>query len=168
MYWRIGSGYRHQTAETNKGSFHAVVRSGSPPGLLAFSGKKAVGWCQVTSRDALPWINRVAKLRPVDDVPVWSISCFYIRKGHRKRGVTAALIEAAIAAATEAGAQVLEAYPFDSSLTRSSSFTGYSSTFLRAGFQIIARRVPFQPIMRLELYGMRTRGSGCWYNRTHG
>jgi len=31
----------------------------------------------------------------VDDVPVWSLSCFYVRKGYRKKGVTAALITAA-------------------------------------------------------------------------
>lgn len=108
MYWRIGPGYRRQAPETNKAALHAIVRNGPPPGLVAFSGNKAVG-------------------------------------------VTAALIDAAIGAAREAGARVLEAYPFDADLTRSTSFTGYSSTFLRAGFKIVARRVAFQPIMRLDL-----------------
>ena len=151
MYWRIGPGYRRQAPETNKATLHAIVCNGPSPGLVAFSGNKALGWCQLTSRDALPWINRVGKLRRVDDVPVWSISCFYIRKGQRRRGVTAALIDAAIGAAREAGACVLEAYPLDADLTGSTSFPGYSSTFLRAGFKIVARRVAFQPIMRLDL-----------------
>ena len=132
-------------------AFHAIVNGGPPPGLVAFSGDKAVGWCQLTPRDELAWINRGGKLGRADDVRVWSISCFYIRKGQRRRGVTAALIDAAIGAAREAGARILEAYPLDAEVTRSTSFTGYSSTFRRAGFKIAGRRTASQPIMRLEL-----------------
>jgi hypothetical protein len=44
-----------------------------------------VGWCQLTPRDALPWLDRAWRLKRVDVVPVWSLSCFYVRKGYRKR-----------------------------------------------------------------------------------
>jgi GNAT superfamily N-acetyltransferase len=63
-----------------------------------------VGWCQLTPRDALPWLNRAWRLKRVDDVPVWSLPCFYVRKGYRKKGVTAALITAALKAAKRAKA----------------------------------------------------------------
>jgi GNAT superfamily N-acetyltransferase len=43
-------------------------------------------------------------------VPVWSLSCFYVRKGYRNRGVTSALIAAALKAAKRAKAPALEAY----------------------------------------------------------
>ena len=33
-------------------------------------------------------------LEAIDDVPVWSISCFYVRRGYRKKGVMSALISA--------------------------------------------------------------------------
>jgi GNAT superfamily N-acetyltransferase len=108
--------------------------------LLAFDGDLPVGWCQLTERDALPWLDRTWRLRRVDDVTVWAISCFYVRIGHRRRGVTAALIEAAIQAARRAGAPALEAYPLDAHQTHSASGTGYASTFARAGFKIAARR----------------------------
>ena len=78
----------------------------------------------------------------------YRISCFYVRKGYRKRGVTAALIREALKAAREAGAPALEAYPLDADLTRSASFTGFASTFLRLGFQEVARRAPPRPILR--------------------
>jgi GNAT superfamily N-acetyltransferase len=152
MYWRIGSLYRKQSRETNKKAFHRVVRQGPPPGLLAFHGDVPVGWCQLTPRRALPWLDRTRRLKRVDEAPVWSISCFYVRKGYRRRGVTSVLIEAAIKAAKAAGGTVLEAYPLDADLTPSASGTGYSSTFLRAGFKIVARRVPPRPIMRLDLH----------------
>jgi GNAT superfamily N-acetyltransferase len=151
MYWRIGAAYRKNLHETNKAAFKKVVEQGPPPGLLAFYGDLAVGWCQLTPRNALPWLDRTWRLRRVDDVPVWSISCFYVRKGYRKQGITSALIAAAVKAAKSAGATALEAYPLDARLTPSASGTGYASTFARAGFKTLARRTPPRPIMRLNL-----------------
>ena len=151
MYWRIGNDYLKRPGEKNKAAFHDVVEHGPPPGLLAFDGDLPVGWCQLTPRDVLSWLDRAWRLKRLDDVPVWSISCFYIRKGYRKRGVTSALIDAAINSARRAGAPALEAYPLDASLTPSSSHTGYASTFARAGFRILARHVPSRPIMRYDL-----------------
>ena len=59
----------------------------------------------------LPWLDRAWRLKRVDDVPVWSLSCLYVRKGYRRRGVTSALIAAALNAAKRAKAPALEAYP---------------------------------------------------------
>src|SRR5512145_1880443 len=113
MYWRIGSAYRGRPAEENKKAFRTLVKRGPPPGLLAFDGDTAVGWCQLTPRDALPGLDRAQLFRPVDEVPVWSLSCFYVRRSHRKRGVMAALIAAAVKAARRAKAPALEAYPVE-------------------------------------------------------
>jgi GNAT superfamily N-acetyltransferase len=148
MYWRIGSAYRRRPRAANKAAFREVVEGGPPPGLLAFDGEVAVGWCQLTPRDALPWLERTWRLRRVDDVPVWSLSCLYVRKGRRRRGVTAAMIAVALQTAKRAGAPALEAYPLDADLSPSASGTGYASTFARAGFDTVARRTPARPIMR--------------------
>jgi len=149
MYWRIGAAYRRVPREANKAAFHEVVMKGPPPGLIAFDADVAVGWCQLTSREALPWLDH--RWKPVDEVSVWSISCFYVRKGYRRRGVTFALIHAAVKAAKKAGAQALEAYPLDAKLSPSASGTGYVSTFARAGFKTVAHRTASRPIMRLKL-----------------
>ena len=154
MYWRIGSAYRKRPRELNKAAFRKIVRRGPPPGLLAFDGDVAVGWCQLTPRNALPWLDRTPRLKPADAVPAWSLSCFYVRKGYRRRGVTSALIAGALKAAKRARAPALEAYPLDAKLTPSASFTGYASTFARAGFRTVARRVPPRPIMRHDLEAM--------------
>jgi len=151
VYWRIGGSYRKRSGTENKAAFREVVKHGPPPGLLAFDDDVAVGWCQLTPRDALPWLDRAWRLKRVDDVPVWSLSCFYVRKGYRKRGVTSALIITAIDAAKHVRAPALEAYPLDAALTPSASGTGYASTFARAGFKTVARRVPPRPIMRHDL-----------------
>jgi len=149
MYWRIGNAYRRRPQNANRADLHEVVKKGPPPGLLAFDDKVAVGWCQLTPRSVLPWLDH--SWRRVDETPVWCISCFYIRKGYRRRGITAILIDAAIEAAKKAGAPALEAYPLDGDLSPSASGTGYVSTFLRAGFKVVAHRSHARPIMRLDL-----------------
>lgn len=151
MYPRIGSAYRHRPAKGNQTSFRKVVRRGPPPGLLAFDGDLAVGWCQLTPRTAVPALDRVWRLARVDDVPVWSLSCLYVRIGHRRKGVTAALIAAAINAARRQGAPALEAYPLDGDHSPGASGTGFASTFRRAGFKTVGCRVPSRPIMRHDL-----------------
>ncbi|HWL86206.1 MAG TPA: GNAT family N-acetyltransferase [Polyangiaceae bacterium] len=152
MYWRIGSLYWQRPREENKKALKQIVKRGPPPGLLAFDGELAVGWCQLTSRDDLPWLDRGRMLARVDDVPVWSLSCFYVRKGYRKRGLTSALIAAALEAAKRAGAPAVEAYPYDTAQAPcSNDFTGFASTFARAGFYEVARRKATRPIMRHDL-----------------
>jgi len=151
MYWRIGAEYRKRSAVENQSAFHKIVEQGPPPGLIAFQGDLAVGWCQLTRHEDLPWLKNNSRFRAPDGSQVWSISCFYIRKGYRRQGVTAALIEAAIKRAKTAGAQRLEAYPLDAERTPSASGTGYASTFARLGFVEIARPTPPRPIMRYEL-----------------
>jgi hypothetical protein len=151
MYGRIGSAYRKRPREDNKAAFREIVERGPPPGLLAFDRELAVGWCQLTPRDAVPWLDRTWRLRRVDQLPVWSLSCFYVRIGSRRQGVTSRLIAAALNVARRAGAPALEAYPFDAAVSPSASGTGYASTFARAGFRTVACRTPARPIMRYDL-----------------
>jgi hypothetical protein len=151
MYWRVGSEYRQRSRDRNKAAFRQIVRRGPPPGLLAFDGDVAVGWCQLTPREQVPWLNRTWRLAPVDDVPVWSLSCLYVRIGYRRQHVTSALIAAAVKMASRAKAPAIEAYPLDADKTPSASGSGFASTFERAGFRTVALRVPARPIMRLYL-----------------
>jgi GNAT superfamily N-acetyltransferase len=151
MYGRIGSAYRTRPPAKNKAAFHAIVKHGPPPGLLAFDGDVAVGWCQLTPREAVPILDRSWRLKRADDLPVWSLSCLYVRPAYRRRGVTSQLIAAALKAAKRAGAPALEAYPFDAGVSPSASASGYASTFARLGFKTVARRVPARPIMRHDL-----------------
>ena len=58
MYWRLGGAYRGRREE-NKETLRKIVRRGPSPGLLAFNGDLPVGWCQLTPRDALPWLDRM-------------------------------------------------------------------------------------------------------------
>jgi GNAT superfamily N-acetyltransferase len=124
--------------------------------LLAFDGERAVGWCQLTPRDELGWLRRARFFERVDEVPVWSLSCFYVRRGYRRQGIMSAFIAAALKAAKRANAPALEAYPVDTARPDSTAnvFTGTTAAFTRAGFKAVARRTPSRPIMRHDLKGI--------------
>src|SRR5262249_45311462 len=66
MNWRIGREYCRRSPEANKADFKAIVTRGPAPGLLAFEGDLPVGWCQLTPRSALPWLDRQWRLKRVD------------------------------------------------------------------------------------------------------
>ena len=70
MYWRLGPAYHERPRAKNKAALRGLVKRGPPPGLLAFDGDVPVGWCLLTPRDRLAWLNRTRRLAPVDDVPV--------------------------------------------------------------------------------------------------
>ena len=147
MYWRIGGAYR-ETRDENRDALRSVVRHGPPPGLLAFDGDLAVGWCQVTPRRALSYLDGYTRFGPLDARQVWSVSCFFVRRGYRKRGVGSALLAAAIRFAREAGAPAIEAYP---STKDPGWYTGLASTFEKAGFRNVGGRTADRPVMRREL-----------------
>ena len=153
MYWRIGSEYHKREREKNRKAFRRIVEQGPPPGLLAFDGERVVGWCQLTPRAQLAWLDRKPPFERVDALPVWSISCFYVRRGYRRKGVMRALIAGALKAAKHSHAAALEAYPVDTAQPGSTSnvFTGTVSAFRRMGFKTVARREATRPMMRHDL-----------------
>jgi GNAT superfamily N-acetyltransferase len=153
MYWRTGPRYGQRPRDANKDDLRRLVTSGRPPGLLAFDGEVAVGWCELAPRAELGWLARARHLEPVDDLPVWSIPCFYVRRAHRRGGVSGALIDAARAVAAAAGAPALEGYPVDTDVPGHTGnlFPGVASTFASRGFEVVARRKPDRPIMRTRL-----------------
>jgi GNAT superfamily N-acetyltransferase len=156
MYWRIGPRYRQRPHQHNQDDLKRLAsaeQAQQAPGLLAFDADLAVGWCALAPRTRLDWLAHARYLEPVDDLPVWSVPCFYVRRTYRGRGITGELIEAAAHHAASAGAPALEAYPVDTTVPNHTRnlFPGVASTFAAHGFQAVAIRKPDRPIMRRRL-----------------
>ncbi|MCA1736165.1 MAG: GNAT family N-acetyltransferase [Actinobacteria bacterium] len=152
MWWRVTSReWEEGHGKGNRQELKTLVDHGEEPALLAFEGNEPIGWIAVAPRSEYPRLDRSPKLRPVDDQPVWSITCFYIDRHHRKQGVAKELLLAAVDYAASNGAQVIEAYPIDtsrlSSPTSASLYTGTLAMFEEAGFREVARRGG-RPIVR--------------------
>ncbi|HUG13635.1 MAG TPA: GNAT family N-acetyltransferase [Thermomicrobiales bacterium] len=138
----------------NRQALQAIVQSGQTPGMLAYVDGDAAGWCAVAPREEFSALERSRILKPVDDAPVWSITCLFVAKEHRRQGLTLALIDAALAHARTNGATVVEAYPVEpksSDMPPVFIWTGVASMFAQCGFSEVARRSATRPIMRISL-----------------
>lgn len=154
MWWRLPRAqWMKQKGAANKEGFRAVVQAGPPPGLLAYADGEAAGWCALAPRTDYPRLANSRVLKPLDTKPVWSISCFFVARRFRRRGISLALLRAAAAYARTQGAALIEGYPYEpkSGWPDVFYYTGQASTFRKAGFREVARRSPTRPIMRRAL-----------------
>jgi GNAT superfamily N-acetyltransferase len=155
MVWRLarkdwvdGKGAR------NRRSLRKIVLEGERPGVLGYLGKEPIAWCAVAPREEYSYLERSRVLAPLDDEPVWSISCLFVLKPYRRQGVSVALLEAAVEFARKRGAAIVEGYPAEPTMEKTPDpfvWTGTPSAFRKAGFREILRRSPTRPIMRLSM-----------------
>jgi GNAT superfamily N-acetyltransferase len=107
------------------------------PGVLAHLDGEVAGWAGIAPRAELHPFATSRKIPHLDDLPVWSLWCIRVRPGYRKKGITAALIEGAVAYARASGAPCVESYPTDNDGQRvdlTMAFVGTRSMFERSGF----------------------------------
>jgi hypothetical protein len=149
-------------ADRNRDALCSQVRQGPPPGVLAHRDGEPVGWCAVAPRPTYTRLPRTEVLRgtpPAElaDPAVWSVTCFVVRVGHRRGGLSRVLLDGAVRLARDGGARVVEGYPVDVAAKAATSsaelYHGALSTFLSAGFLEVARPRPARPVVRLELPG---------------
>jgi GNAT superfamily N-acetyltransferase len=135
-------------------------RSGTTSGLVAYLDDAPVGWCAVEPRTAYTGLLRVYRVpwegREEDkgDETVWAVTCLFTRAGHRRRGISYALAEAAVDHARRAGARALEAYPMvmepGQSMITEELHVGTRSVFAAAGLVEVSRPTLRRAVMRIE------------------
>jgi GNAT superfamily N-acetyltransferase len=152
MVWRLPRReFEQGKGDENRAALARLVASGAQPGLLAYLGGQPIGWCAVGPRAWYPALERSRLLKPVDDTPVWSVSCLFVARPYRRRGVTTQLLRAAVAHAAQHGARMVEGYPVEprsAEMPPVFAWTGVASAFAAAGFVEVARRSETRPIMR--------------------
>jgi GNAT superfamily N-acetyltransferase len=146
--------------EGNRRAFRKIVNQGSPPGILAYAADKAVGWCSVAPRESYPSLMRSRVLKPADEQPAWSLTCLFVARDWRGRGMSEALVRASVDYVRERGGRLVEAYPTDprgKRLAAVSSYMGTPAIFRAAGFREFSRPSPARVIMRRQLRPRRSR-----------
>ena len=123
-----------------------LVAAGVPVGLLGYADGEPVAWCSVAPRATFRGLDVVG----APNEPVWSLTCFYVRSDHRRRGVMRLLLDAALAEARAHGAAALEAYPVDPD-SPSYRFGGFVPSFEAAGFREVGRLGTRRHVMRKSL-----------------
>jgi GNAT superfamily N-acetyltransferase len=152
MFWRLPRReWEAGKGAGNRKALKRIVTRGDAPGVIGYASDEPVAWCAVAPRETYTALGRSRVLRPVDDKPVWSISCLFVLKAYRRRGVSVKMLEGAAAFARERGASIVEGYPVEPSNEKAPDpfiWTGTPSAFRKAGFAEVARRSKTRPIMR--------------------
>jgi GNAT superfamily N-acetyltransferase len=139
--------------ESRKRALKALVDRGVVPGLIAYRAGRPIGWISLGPRADYSKLARSPVMKPVDEVPVWSIVCFFVDARERGQGVAEALLKAALAWARKQGVTLVEAYPVDRAHRGSddSMWFGAMSMYDASGFREVARRKPTRAVVRKRL-----------------
>ena len=119
-----------------------------------------VGWVAVEPRTEYPRLlgkPTVWKGRPDEDSgddSVWAVTCFVVRKGYRRRGLSYALAAAAVGYAKANGARALEGYAMltqpGREITWGELHVGARQVFAEAGLDEVSRPSVRRAVMRIE------------------
>lgn len=152
MTWRLQKAdYERLKGDGNKKAIKKLANQNEPIGILAFLDDEPAGWCAVAPREKYVRLETSRVLKPIDDQPVWSVSCFFIAKPYRRKGLSVKLLKATLAYAKKEGARIVEAYPLepkDKKMPDVFAWTGILSSFIAAGFKEEKRHSPARPIVR--------------------
>ncbi|HRQ22124.1 MAG TPA: GNAT family N-acetyltransferase [Anaerolineales bacterium] len=163
MFWKLrGKAYDENKGYRNRQMQKSIVDAKTVPGLIAYYEGYPVGWVAIEPRGQYPKLAHSRILKPVDDQEVWSITCLFVEKKHRRRGLAVELIKAAVWHAGKNGGRIVEGYPVETKKDEAPPFifTGTDSAFRQAGFKEVARNSPTRPIFRFNIPTPSGRGRG--------
>lgn len=152
MWWRL----RHRDYENSKGHknkelLKKLVNENKPLGIIAYENEKPIGWCSISPRKYLIRLETSRIFKPLDTVPVWSITCLYVNKDYRNKGLSGQLINWASEYAFNNGAMCIESYPILNKKKKTPdtfAFVGLKTAFEKASFKVIKQASETRCIMR--------------------
>src|SRR5512141_1232859 len=97
MFFRIPyKTFQEIKPDGNKKLMRKIVNKGEPVGLIASLEKEPVGWIALAPREDYMKLDNSRAFKRIDDKPVWSITCVFIKKEFRRIGLSQQLIRGAI------------------------------------------------------------------------
>ncbi|PFH11657.1 Acetyltransferase (GNAT) family protein [Collimonas sp. PA-H2] len=134
---------RSKTAVQNRAEKERRVQQGHAHAALVYDGTACIGWCQFGPTAELPRIKHLRAYREgLAALPDWRITCFFIDKAYRGKGVAAAALAGALQEIARLGGGTVESYPEDVEGRKvSASFlhNGTVAMFERHGFERLRR-----------------------------
>ena len=148
MVFRAPPGRSHAPDNAaKKAEMQRRVRADEPVGILAYAEGEPVAWCSIAP---VGTFQRLGKGIDTEREGVWALTCFFVPRWLRAKGLSRRLLQAAIDHARGRGAHTLEAYPVDLD-SPSYGYLGRVPMFLEAGFEEIGRHGTRRHVMRLAL-----------------
>ena len=129
----------NQTAASNRAYKERLVRANNAHAALVYDGADVVGWCQFGPPAELP--GRMGGFRKLGvAAPNWRITCFFVDRDRRKKGVAEAGLAGALRLIAARGGGTVDGYPI---ATRGKP---YSSSFLFSGTESMFADAGFHPL----------------------
>jgi predicted GNAT family acetyltransferase len=155
MYFRLpNKTFQANKPDGNKKLMKQLVSKGTPQGLIAFIDKQPAGWIAFAPREDYMKLENTRIFKPLDDKPVWSITCFFIKREFRHQGLSGQLIKGVVDFARKKKIKILEAYPaipYSQNVPHSFLWVGVLSSFIKNGFNIVKQSSKSRAMVRLEL-----------------
>ena len=143
-----------ERAAQNRRDKKAGVQQGRSHGILVYAGGHPVGWCQFGPRVELPRIDAGRLYRkltlPDADGKLWRITCFFVDRDWRHKGVAGVALRAALEAIRKGDGRVVEAYPATSTKAVGIWF-GTVQMFERERFKTVSRLGRSSVVVRRRL-----------------
>jgi GNAT superfamily N-acetyltransferase len=132
MVWRMTKDELKQNNPACRKEFiKQRVWLNTPIGILGYFKNEAIAWCSIAPKETHQRLGGDENLKNI-----WSITCFYIKKEYRKKGLMKFLIKSAENYAKENGAEYIEAYPVEEN-SPSYKFMGFVKTFEEMEFKFV-------------------------------
>lgn len=129
-----------------------LVSEGRAHAALVSDGDAAVAWCEYGTPEELPNIyHRKEYDALLDRLPDYRLTCFFVDKKYRRRGMARVALDGALHLITQAGGGIVEAYPQDTEgekVSASFLYNGTRSLFEQAGFSYVRRKGKNHCVMR--------------------
>jgi len=127
------------TAEGNRALKERLVKEDRAHAALVFDSDEAVAWAEYGPPAELPNIHhRKEYEETLDKLPDYRITCIFVDKKYRRKGVTAIALHGAIDLIAQAGGGVVEGYPHDTTDGKKVSvlYNATRSLYEEAGFEL--------------------------------
>jgi GNAT superfamily N-acetyltransferase len=107
---------RKDAIALNRKEKKSLVTKGRSHGILVYAGNQAVGWCQYGPKEELPRIDSGRNYSKLDlsadqGRNLWRLTCFFVDRDFRKKGVAGVALKAALDSIRKQGGGIVEAYP---------------------------------------------------------
>ena len=139
MSFHLEGGWGKRTVSQVRSEKERRVREGRAHAALVYDGSTPVGWCQFGPTDELPRIkNKRDYLDGLTDLPDWRITCFFVDRDRRGKGVASVALRGALREIARLGGGTVESYPQDVEgrpVSGSFLYNGTLSMFEREGFR---------------------------------
>ncbi|WP_433306638.1 GNAT family N-acetyltransferase [Actinoplanes sp. CA-030573] len=141
------------SAEKNRELKRELVGCGRAHAALVLDGDEAVAWCQYGSPAELPNIyHRKQYDAETEVLPDYRITCMFVDKKHRRRGLLAVALGGALELIARDGGGTVEGYPHDNDGKKVSVlYSGTRALFERAGFTYVRPKGTKNCVMRTDV-----------------